>query len=68
MYFGVQVKFPLFLPNYNKILKFLDRFLKKFQMSIFTEIRPVGPALFTCGRADGWTMPMGAFRAYVSVQ
>jgi hypothetical protein len=35
-------------------VNFLDRFFKKFQISIFIEIRPVGAELFHADRRMDW--------------
>jgi hypothetical protein len=49
MYIGIQVQYPLFLSDFNKII-FFDRFSKNIEISIFLKICPVGAELF---HADG---------------
>jgi len=49
----MQVKYPLFLSDFNETWNFLDRFPKNTQVSNFIKIRPVGSELFhACGRTD----------------
>ena len=53
IYFGLQVRYPLFLSDFNKNLIFLDIFSKNNQESSFMKIRPVGAKLFNWeGRTD----------------
>jgi hypothetical protein len=56
MYIGLQVKYPLFLSDFNETWIFFDRFSKNPQISSFVKIRPVGAELFLAeGRIDIWT-------------
>ena len=50
MYFGLTVKYPLFLSDFNETWSVLDRFSKHPQISNFIKIRHVDAELF---HADG---------------
>jgi len=46
MYFGLYVKYPLFLSDFSEYELPLDRFSKNTQISNFIQIRPMGDKLF----------------------
>jgi len=50
IYTSLRVKYPLFLPHFNKNYTFLTDFSKTIQISNFIKIRPVGAQRL---RADG---------------
>ena len=55
LYFGIYVKYPLFLSDFNKTLIFWTEFRKKnSQISNFMKIRPVGTEDL-CHAEDGRT-------------
>ena len=54
MCIGLQVKYPLFLSDYNVTRIFSTDFLKTL-ISNFIKIRLVGAKFFTRGRTDGQT-------------
>jgi len=47
---GVNVKLPIFLPDFNQIWNFQDTFSQAYPVSNFKEIRPVGAALIHADR------------------
>jgi len=49
MYIGPQVKYSLFLSDFNETY-FLDRFSKNIQILNFMKIRPLGAELFHAER------------------
>jgi hypothetical protein len=51
-YIGPHIKYLLFLPYFNKIYIFLNRFFKNPQTSNFMGICPMGAKLL---HADRWT-------------
>jgi hypothetical protein len=55
MYIGLHVKYPLFLSDFNKNLKYLERFSKNTDTYNFMKIRPSGSRVLPCGRTDGQT-------------
>jgi hypothetical protein len=54
IYIGLQVKYRLFLSDFNETQNFIDRFWKNTPISNFMKIRPVGAESFLAdGRTDG---------------
>ena len=60
----LRVKYSLLLSDFND-LNFFDRFSKKFQISNFTKIRPLGAELF---HAEIWTDGNDEANSRVSTQ
>jgi hypothetical protein len=52
MYIGLQVKYPLFLADFNENLNFLGIFFKNNQISNFIKIRLVGAEFFRADRKN----------------
>ena len=52
MYTGLHVKYPLFLPGFNKTRLFPDRFSGSTQIPNFMKIRSAGAQAVPCGLAD----------------
>jgi len=53
MYFGLHVKYPIFLSCFNETWFFSSDFLENLQISNFMKIRPVGAEYFhASGRTD----------------
>jgi hypothetical protein len=50
MYFGLHIKYPLFLSDFNDASIFLERFSKIPKISNFMKIRPVKAVLFRAER------------------
>ena len=56
MYIGLNVKYPLFLSDFNETRILSPDFSKNIQIQNFMEIRPVVALLFHAdGRTDGQT-------------
>jgi hypothetical protein len=67
MYIGLQVKYPLFLSDFNKTGIFWTFFFSKnTRISNFIKIRPEGAELFHAGRRSDMTKLIFAFRNFVN--
>jgi hypothetical protein len=60
-------KVPLFLPNFNETLNFLDEFFKNYQISNFMKIRSVVAELFHADRRTDITKLIVVFRNIANV-
>ena len=62
MYTGLRVKHPILLSDFNKTLKFIDRFSRSPQIPNFMKIRPVRAELFRADRRTDTTKLIVAVR------
>jgi hypothetical protein len=66
MYFGLRVKYSLFLADFNEALISSTDFRKNHKISNFKKIRPVGAELFHADGRTDMTKPIDAFRNFAN--
>jgi len=68
MYIGQKVKCLVFLPNFNQVLEFVNRYSQKAPVHNYMEICPMGAALIHSDRSkERWadrTKLIGDFCTY----